>query len=65
MKLDFAVLGSNAAWLPNAYTMHLPKGCSGFLGLLREGLEEYLKSFEMPPKCPMQRVCILRIFIVS
>ncbi|XP_065216065.1 uncharacterized protein LOC135842501 [Planococcus citri] len=55
MKLDFAILGSNAAWLPNAYSMTLPKGCSGFMSLLREGLVEYLKSFGMPPKCPMQK----------
>ena len=58
MKLDFAILGSNAAWLPNAYSMNLPKGCSGFMGLLREGLVEYLKSFGMPPKCPMQKVIV-------
>ncbi|XP_065216066.1 uncharacterized protein LOC135842503 [Planococcus citri] len=54
-KLNFYILGSNLAWLPNAYSMTFPIGCSGILSLLGEGWIEFMKNMNMPPRCPMRK----------
>ncbi|XP_065216068.1 uncharacterized protein LOC135842505 [Planococcus citri] len=51
-KFNFAVLGSNLAWLPNAYSLTFPKACSGFSNMMGPIWIDLLKHMKMSTKCP-------------
>ncbi|XP_065217923.1 uncharacterized protein LOC135843828 [Planococcus citri] len=55
VNVNFNILGSNSAWLPNAYHLPVPKACSSMIRLLGEGWVGYMKNMGMVPKCPVPK----------
>ena len=56
IDVNFSILGSNSAWLPNAYHLPLPRACTTLINFLRDGWTDYLKNMGMIPKCPISKV---------
>ncbi|XP_065216067.1 uncharacterized protein LOC135842504 [Planococcus citri] len=56
MKVNFAILGMNSAWIPNFYSMTFLRGCSdGYLAMFNEGWVNYMLSFGISPACPVPK----------